>query len=198
MVLNARVAVFGVDISAVGSTFNTEYATDDDEYSGSVSVQSDVKVVAPGTGGKFASLSLSGTPEVAVRVEYTFDMDIPDTWVNEAGECYFPIVITINGISYVGSTIGGNGGYTSAENFISNIQSGIARYNAEYAPGTNLSDAAPALNISWQWPFEHNSDWDVIGGHQNDTDDTYLGNLAADGNAPEFSISVSATVTQID
>lgn len=196
---SARIAKFGVEISAIGNeAFNTEYSTDDDDYSGSLSVQSDVKVVAPGTTGRFASLELSGTPEVAVRVEYTFDMEIPETWVNEAGDCYFPIVIYVNGIGYVGSAIGGDGGYTSTENFISNIQRGIADFNAEYAPGTDLSADAPALNISWAWPFEHNSDWDAIGGHQNDTDDTYLGDLAAEDNAPEFSITVSATVTQID
>ena len=45
---------------------------------------------------------------------------------------------------------------------------------------------APA--ISWKWAFEGNDN----------VKDTYLGDQAAAGNAATISLSVTATVTQID
>lgn len=193
----ARVAKFGVVISASDSAFSTEYDTDDSDYSGSLSVKSDVKVLAPGTEGEFSTITLSGTPEVAVEVSYEVELSASDAWVNEAGEFYFPVNININGIVFVGSA------YDNVSSLINDINRRIASdYTAvQFAAGTDfgeLRSEAANFNVSWSWPYEHDPDYDAIGGNQNDIDDTYLGNQASKGNAPEIEVIVKVTVTQID
>ena len=68
----ARVAKFGVTVTATSDLFKAEYATDDTSYTGSLSVKAsnDDDVVAPGTKGNISAAGLSGKPEVAVRVSY--------------------------------------------------------------------------------------------------------------------------------
>ena len=80
---SARVAKFGVTVAANGSTFAEEYATDDGTVVGTiaksvVSSQNKVKVVAPGTKGDMASMTLSGSPEVAVKVTYKATVNLGD------------------------------------------------------------------------------------------------------------------------
>ncbi len=67
---SARVAKFGVNIDAGKSTFLDEYEANDETYNGKYSVASSdgKKVVAPGTSGEIDLFSISGTPEVAVRI----------------------------------------------------------------------------------------------------------------------------------
>lgn len=69
---SARVAKFGVEIEAGNSAFLDKYETDDKtgEYTAQYSVASadGAKVVAPGTSGEIDLFSISGNPEVAVRV----------------------------------------------------------------------------------------------------------------------------------
>lgn len=74
---SARVAKFGVTVSANGDVFAKEYDTDDQTVVGTIakSVISTDKVVAPGTtsNGDFVAATITGTPEVAVRVSYKLD-----------------------------------------------------------------------------------------------------------------------------
>ena len=180
----ARVAKFGVTVEAEGDTFLTEYETDDADYEGDITVLSSTadKLVAPGTKGDFAAISLDGTPEVAVEVAYAADITISDAWEDEDGNFYCPIIITVGDDEFDGTD------YNDAASFIAAIKAAVAEYTDEYAPGTDLSAAAvEKVAISWEWPFDVDDD-----------KDTYLGNQAAEDNAGEITIKVTVTVTQID
>ncbi len=194
---SARVAKFGVIISASDEAFSSEYETDDKEYSGELSVRSTEKVLAPGTSGNFATIELLGTPEVAVEVNYEVEISASDSWANESGELYFPVNININGIVFVGSA------YNSLESMMGDINRYIEEnYTAiQYAPGTNLGELRSDVtdfNVSWSWDYTVNPGYLQINAKQNDIDDTYLGDQAAKGNAPEIEVIVKVTVSQID
>ena len=180
----ARVAKFGVVVEAESDdgAFATTYDSDSN-YSGlTVSSSTADNLVAPGTEGNFAALEISGTPEVAVEVAYVAEVSLSDAWKAEDGSFYCPIIITVGTDEFDGA------GYTSAADFIADIEGAIADYTAEYAPGTDLSAAAvEKVAISWEWPFDVDDD-----------KDTYLGNQAAEDNAGEITIKVTVTVTQID
>ncbi len=181
---SARVAKFGVVVSASDGAFFETYDSDSN-YTG-LTVESDVKVVAPGTEGNFATIELSGTPEVAVEVAYEAEVSFSDTWVDEDGAFYCPIIVTVDGDEFDGAD------YTSAAAFAADIADAITGYTAEYAPGTDLSalTGGSEVAISWEWPFSTGDD--------NDVKDTYLGDQAAEDNAATISIAVDVTVTQID
>lgn len=190
---SARVAKFGVAVTANGSTFAESYAMDDEAsvYANSViSSESGKNVIAPGTKGEMVSATITGTPEVAVRVSYEADLQLSSNW-SVAGEYYCPIQIIIKRKDYSG-TLNGND-YDSAEEFEKAVKDTIAVYCAsnDYPAGTNLSNiGADALDISWNWPFST--------GDANDVKDTRLGDKAAAGNPSTISLTVKTTVTQID
>ena len=75
---SARVAKFGVNVTSNGSMFAKEYDTDTQNIVATIakSVVSTDNVVAPGTKGNAVSTTLSGTPEVAVKVDYDATGDI--------------------------------------------------------------------------------------------------------------------------
>lgn len=191
---SARVAKFGVTVTGTGNTFAKEYAADDSSYTAGVTVSSTENVVAPGTKGNMAAFTLSGTPEVAVKVSYAAtEFDLGDNWTfkkvtaGEDGaedtitdEYYCPLEIK------VGSTVLNGNSYTSAALFEAAVKDAIAAHSETYAPGTDLStkNADDKLAVSWAWAFESN----------NDEKDTQLGNNA---NAT-VSLEIAATVTQID
>ena len=181
---SARVAKFGVEITANGETFAKEYATDDAIFTETNSVISTDKVVAPGTDGTMASMTLTGTPEVAVRVSYDAEVTINDKWVVD-GDNYFPIKINVNGtaVSY----------YVDADvaDIEAAIETAIKNYSKDYPAGTDLSSVAnDSLAVTWEWPFSTSAD--------NDVKDTKLGDAAVTGDAGTISIAVTTTVTQID
>lgn len=182
---SARVAKFGVNVAATGTTFANEYATDDIGVVGVIakSVVSTEDVVAPGTDGSMAAFTLSGTPEVAVNVAFTGTLDIDDNWKDSSDAYYCPIEITVGLTTFKGTD------YASADLFEAAVNAEIANYTKDYIAGTNLSGiGADAPAISWAWAFEGNDN----------VKDTYLGDQAAAGNAATISLSVTATVTQID
>lgn len=183
---SARVAKFGVTITANGTTFAKEYATDDAGVKGTItnSVVSTDKVIAPGTKGNMASMTLTGTPEVAVKVSYDATVELGDKWVGSSeNEYYCPLEITVGNTTFKGTT------YESADAFENAIKTAIDGYSKEYAPNTDLSTkGAESLNISWAWAFEGNDN----------VKDTYLGDQAVANNAATISIEVKTTVTQID
>lgn len=182
----ARVAKFGVNVEATGTTFAKEYVTHDNEVVGTIakSVVSTEDVVAPGTFGDMAAFTLSGTPEVAVNVAFTGTLELGDKWVDSTSAYYCPIEITVSGDTLKGTD------YASAELFEEAVNAEIATFTKDYAANTtDLSTiGADAPVISWKWAFTGNDD----------VKDTYLGDQAAAGNAATISLSVTATVTQID
>ena len=190
---HARVAKFGVGVTANGSTFATEYATDDTNVVGTIakSVVSAAAgdpptaddVVAPGTKGEMVKMTLSGTPEVAVKVTYDATVTLNDKWT-DGTNFYFPLVIKVNNTAVDLSSA------TDAAGVQNKIEEAIEAYSKNYAPNTNLGTVGTdSLAISWEWPFE------VSG---NNVKDTHLGDEAANSRAAEITIAVTTTVTQID
>ena len=189
----ARVAKFGVTVTANGTMFAKEYDTDTENVKATIpkSVFSTDKVIAPGTKGDMVSMTLAGTPEVAVNVKYTATVTL-DKWVykadeNAAGEYYCPIKIRVGTVNYYGYD------YDSAESFKNAVETAINEYSANYEPGTDLNNANAPV-VSWAWAFEDKA----ADAKQTDVKDTYLGDQAAKGNAATIDLEVVTTVTQID
>ena len=187
----ARVAKWGVTIQANGTTFAKEYDKHDAAFTEAKSVISTDLVVAPGTNGDMASMTLAGVPEVAVRVSYTGKFDISDNWLDGDGKFYCPLVITVkNGVSHTGVKFDGRA-YDNAAAFEQSVNNAIGAYSKDYPAGTNLSGLSnDSLDITWEWPFSTSA--------ENDVRDTALGNQAVLGNAATVTVAVTTTVTQID
>ena len=215
---SARVAKWGVRISAAAnSAFKTEYDKDDNSYTkGAVTVKSSStdKVVAPGTSGSAAQFSISGTPEVAVRLSFAMT-DVKEvkltagTYTNTDGatvelqDDYMPIKWTLKK-----NDTHGEGADTNVEGAVNLTLAEMATflegYTVDYAPGTVLSTTVPTYKLYWAWTFNVNTDADKA--------DSILGDLAASVSgikkggvaieAADYSTVVSykltITATQID
>ncbi len=178
---SARVAKWGVTVTATSEAFKAEYAKEDANYSGTISVDAEQDVVAPGTSGGLAAVALTGTPEVAVRVSYAATLDLGDNWMVEDA-FYCPLIFTI------GTTEINGAEYTTAAALETDVNNAINAYTEDYAPNTNLAAQDLAiLGVSWEWPFEGD-----------DVKDTALGDAAAAGNAATINLTMNVSVTQID
>lgn len=198
---SARVAKWGVEVEVTGDGFHTTYAKDDVNSSlttATVISSNEDKVIAPGTKGTFGGVKITGTPEVAVKVETTATVELSGWNVADGDEFYCPLVFkigsqTINGLDYSSSTAGGKSSFEAA------IKNAIEEATSkELAAGTNLSTVGKDITYSWEWPFE-NGKGDAV--NQSDELDTLLGDNAADdddSNDPTIDITVTTTVTQID
>ena len=213
----ARVAKWGVTLTLdADSNFKNEYATHDDDYTGSVSVRSEdaAKVVAPGTSSADVDgrliFSITGTPEVATKVDIS--MKVNNDIMLKAGDYdkattaaadgnytlandYYPVVYTLTQISSatgeVMAPVSGN---------LNTIKTALETYanTAYYAPNTKL-DAS--FKLTWAWAFDGEQ---TLNGVTFDADtvdmaDTTLGNLAAvnSGNT-KLNYELTITVTQVD
>ena len=192
---SARVAKFGVTVTANGETFANAYAAVGDGTGNSnqgvahATAGSTVKsgsasedIVAPGTKGSMVQMTLAGEPEVSVKVSYAATVTLNDKWKTTDTDFYFPLVIKVNDVAVDTSTA------TSASEVKAAIEAKVAAYSQTYAPLTPLADqGADSLKITWEWPFEGDN-----------AKDTILGNKADAGNAAEITIAVTTTVTQVD
>lgn len=202
----ARVAKFGVTVTAAGDVFAKAYDAKDptvQDYNGDVIAKSVISsdnkknVVAPGTAQNDAlTVSVTGTPEVAVEVKYEAHVTLNDAlhtdhnWKLADDSYYCPLVITVNGIAYKGLD------YASATEFEDAVEGAINSLTKKYPANTDLSQSgSKGVAISWEWPFEGATG---TKGNQSDENDTYLGNQAAAGKAATVGIMVTTTVTQID
>lgn len=192
---NARVAKFGVSITAESTSFGKSYKSADgtvsavyDASTDSVNSSDNDKVIAPGTGDTVANIAISGTPEVDVKVTYDALITFNDKWMVENDEYYCPLVFTVNGRSINGLD------YASADEFAAAIVAEINRLEATYPAGSDLS--AVTCDITWKWGYETGSDDTAKA--SNNIKDTYLGDQAAKGNAATISITIKAEVVQID
>lgn len=197
---SARVAKFGVTVTANGDVFAKEYDTNDQTVVGTIakSVISTDKVVAPGTtsNGDFVAATITGTPEVAVRVSYKLDAATLqlENWKDVDGQFYCPLVFKVKTSN--GNTVISGMEFQTAEAMKAALVNTVAAYTKDYAPGTDLSGkAADTLAISWEWPFETGTDADKPA---NNVKDTFLGDEAAAGRAATVSLTLATTVTQID
>lgn len=177
----ARVAKWGVVITAHGETFAKTYATDTENVVGTIAnsvVSANAnKVIAPGTKGNMVGMTITGTPEVAVSVNYVANFKV-EGWTVD-GNFYCPLQIK------VGSTMIDGVKFNNAAAFENAVNTEISTYNKNYAAGTDLSTASVTTpSVSWEWPFS-----------EDDIKDTKLGNLET---APIVSLTVTTTVNQID
>lgn len=194
----ARVAKWGVKVEIAGDGFKTTYGKDEvnANVDGPTVVSSTTeKVVAPGTSGTFGGISITGKPEVAVKIETTADVKLDGWNIAPGGEFCCPLVFTIgdtkiNGLDYSSTTAGGEGSFESA--IKTAIQNATTK---EYEAGTDLSAAGEGITYSWTWPFQNATGTAT---NQDDELDTLLGDNAANGQPATISITVTTTVTQID
>jgi len=179
---SARVAKFGVTVTM------TDYDVFKDNYDATVisSTTAD-DVVAPGTSGTLAGISISGTPEVKVEVKYEATLTLTGF------DAYCPIVFTVGGVTYGIDGIKDSTGIEATNEsadvaaLITAVQNAIAAYTAKYNANTDLSTAT-APKVSWEWAFDKNDD----------EKDTTLGNTAETGTAATIDLKIVTTVTQVD
>lgn len=198
---SARVAKFGVEIVANGSTFAQEYETHDPAVKAtiakSVVTSGDMKdLVAPGTNGEMVAMTLKGIPEVAVNVKYNATLTINDKWKDWNGKEYFPIYFKVNDRTFGTDDSGLEFDVTSANiaALITDVQNAINAYSKDYPAHTDLSKEGTVAtpDVEWFWAFSTSP--------ENDKRDTFLGDTAAAnvGNAGTIELAVTTTVTQID
>lgn len=204
---NARVAKFGVTVHGDSDMFDPTYKTDDTSVTAItnsvVALNGKDNLVAPGTKkNNCLTASVTGTPEVAVKVEYVATMTLNGKWeykyTDEQGEhtdFYCPLIIKVNNTAIKGTD------YTDKATFIKAVTDAVSSHNAQYEPNTILdNETNDKLSISWEWPFEvKGADGEVD--YAIDLKDTYLGDLAAnaaDGDMPKIDLGLHLTVTQID
>lgn len=183
----ARVAKWGVSISAAGNeAFSKDYSTDDTSVTGiasSVISSTEDKVIAPGTKGTFAAVTVTGKPEVAVKIERKAEVTLSN-WTINTDEFYCPIVITVK-LGGTSTEFTQGGATNTAATLEAAIETAINK-TINVAPNTDLSGEINSLEISWKWDF---------GDGTTDAKDTALGNLDP---APTITVKVVTTVTQID
>ena len=155
---SARVAKFGVTITATDdSSFHTEYTTTDGN---TITVKSSTgdKIVAPGTNDGGISFTVKGSPEVKTRISVgmTVEDDIFYTY-SSTKEPYRPVIFTLT-----------KGGAVIASGSLTDIESAIDSHTYDY-------DANEAIDttytLSWSWPYHVDN--------ESDYHDTILGDIAA-------------------
>lgn len=221
----ARVAKWGVEVAVeegveglFADSYDKHYV--ESNLSGDTVVSStEMDVFAPGTSGELGTTSITGVPEVAVKVVTDAKVTVSNwniTAGNNGEEFYCPLIFTItdgegnetkvSGITY-------NSGYGdaagSADSFAKQLENVIEEaYSKEFAAGTKLGEQLTNFTISWEWPYvgegedaNYSSTSWTSQSSQTDEKDTLLGNKAANGseeNAPQITVDLTTTVTQID
>ena len=206
---SARVAKFGVTVTAGGDAFKNQYPTNTENGFGyneefSVEGKEGAIVVAPGTSGTVDLFSVSGTPEVAVNVKAELTaisrikLPAKTGYADKtgAGETfnvvadYYPIKWTLK---KDGAAV------TDAENVgLDAIVTALGTISKKYAPNKNLGTELGSYTLEWKWDYGTEADI-------SDTDkmDTYLGDVIA-GTVTDTTVvttesfNFSITVTQID
>lgn len=194
---SARVAKWGVTVEGKLAEDNVMFKKTYDE-TGSVTVESTVDVVAPGTSGTLTAFDVSGTPEVDVTVTYVPVVELGDNWIDKLDNTkfYCPITFTVSTNAGTNSLCGLD--YTDADDFEDAVEALIVAAQGYYDAGTNLETAVEDdLTVSWSWAIA-----DATGTENTQTNekDTFLGDRVAqlEANAATISVSVKVTVEQVD
>lgn len=197
----ARVAKFGVTITANGSMFSKNYedAANGNGVAttakGSVDSSNADKIFAPGTKGTMASVALEGTPEVKVQVAYSGTVTLNGKWkaklsATDTAETYYcPLKIKVGNDTLYGLDYSSEAEFKKAIEDKINASVTTQTYNA----GTDLATIkTDSFAISWEWEFEGSKGAKI---ERTDYADTYLGNATDKG---DIQIAITTTVTQID
>lgn len=203
----ARVAKFGVVVTASGELFSTTYknvANQNVPGEGDTSVLTVVssdtdKLVAPGTQSKGEGFvfTLSGDPEVDVEIDIDFavtgeimlakdtEFDNPTTGDNDSytvAADYYPIIFTLK---KDGATVK-TGNVAAIKEYFDGMSK---KYDAN-----EMDEAVGTYVLTWAWAFQNTvAAPDVV-----DVLDTYLGNQAAAGALADMEVTFTCTVTQVD
>lgn len=203
----ARVAHWGVEIGGMESTLFMNQYGKDSQTPVDYTVASANTVVAPGTANATGvTFSLTGTPEVAVKVAFAVtnsdatgeptDVFLPvgtySDWTTAAANDTF----TATAYNPVVFTLKDSQGTELASGKLADIESYLEGKSDDYPAGTDLTTVLGGngtYTLTWAWDFAGN-----------DQADTLLGNLASGKQASingastaiDFAISISAT--QID
>lgn len=183
----ARVAKFGVVVGADASdVFKTSYAKEDSTFTGTYSVSAGGTnpdyVVAPGTTSDAIEFSVTGVPEVAVNVDFSFGNDPVDVFLGvgtytddttaditdsfELTADYYPVKFTLTQTTASGSV-------NLVENgTLADVADKLENLNQSFNPGDDLENELGSFSLTWVW----NYDVDDV----SDKADTLLGNLAAE------------------
>jgi len=181
----ARVAKWGVTIDVSGDdAFSTTYAADDTVTPGTdntVVSSTTEELVAPGTEGTLFTMDVEGKPEVDSKITITANLEL-NGWVLADSTVYCPIVFNVNDTDYAWDAET----YASIDEFEAVVENAITQQAGYYEANADLSTVLDD-EITWSWAF--------VG---NDTNDTYLGDQAAAGNAATISLEMAITIEQVD
>lgn len=188
---SARVAKFGVKVNANDDpTFLTSYNSE------AVKSSNEWKVTAPGTSGTYEAATLTGKPEVKVKVSNELTTLDLKNWTVD-GKFYCPLKVTVASSTNPAqpAVIDGTKYEDKQAEFETAIKQAVAAYTDTYDANTDLSNAAKVSpTIKWEWAFSTSDDADIK--------DTKLGdaaaNAATDEAAPTIKLGVTTTVTQLN
>lgn len=187
----ARVAKFGVAVNVeAANLFANEY-TGTLEGNTVVSNTTDSQgtkhdVVAPGTGGVLAKMTITGTPEVSVQVTRTASLDL-EGWTDDNNNYYCPISIIVGSKELSGLNYESEAEFEAAVNAEINV-------TKTYAPNTTLNSTDDVV-VNWYWSFENGVGTKASQDNEKDTD---LGDKAAAGNAATITLDLEVVVEQVD
>lgn len=176
----ARVAKWGVTVTGSGDEAFGQKYNDAIEVAGTkvISAGSD-DVIAPGTHGNAATITLAGEPEVAYKVIYTAKVEIEGDWTAD-GVFYFPLVIKN------GATVLADGkNHNDITGFETELNAKLDALEGQNDAGVN---AGGITAIDWEWPFSISEAYDLK--------DTQLGNKTV--NVPHVTITITCRVEQVD
>ena len=126
------------------------------------------KIIAPGTTGEY-TFNVTGKSEVAYRVSAAIEVVYSEEW-----DGYTPLKFKLN-----------DSEWTDFAEFEADLSSALE--SDIIAPGNSYSSTQ---TIHWQWPFNVSD--------ENDVKDTAMGKAAAGASAPNVTITIEATATQVD
>ena len=198
---SARVAKFGVTVTASGSLFDKTYMSvgggntpggttvDTDKTTLTVESSNADKLVAPGTKNDDGiTFAIAGTPEVDVRLDVDVDevkevflnakTDLPDMTTGDAEDTfdntadYYPVKFTLT------QTTIKEGRETTTElvpkGTLAEVKTALEGLTSESINANlDLASEIGTLNLTWEWDFDD----DDAGTY--DKQDTLLGDLAA-------------------
>ena len=181
----ARVAKWGVVIEATDDGLDGRNVLDtiDSATEAHISVDKELKLMAPGTKGDLVNVNVTGQPEVAVNVAVTFDIKLVGWEIGTPATEYCPLVITVNGIDY--AIDADDEDMDTVAELEAAIEAAVLAVNGDYDADEDLTSILD-LEVSWLWAF---------GTGATDANDTALGDLDT---APTLDVTYTIAITQID